>query len=126
MNDKYVAELELDGYTKGETITRGYYKDVSTSGGNTVDFSKLDPKKVDAGSAVTDFGDGVISNGTHNALIYDEDTVAIVVDGTKEIKDGSIDEIVYVEDDTDASSKVVLVEGTGSDEGHADYVFIIR
>ena len=33
---------------------------------------------------------------------------------------------VYVEDDTDASSKVVLVKGTGSDEGHADYVFIIR
>ena len=48
------------------------------------------------------------------------------MDGTKEIKDGSIDEIVYVEDDTDASSKVVLVPGTGDDAGHADYVFIIR
>ena len=38
VNDKYVAELELDGYTKGETITRGYYKGVSTSGGQTVDW----------------------------------------------------------------------------------------
>ena len=127
VNGKYVAQLELENYDKkNDTITRGYYANVTTSGGNSVDFDKLDPKKVDAGSAVTDFGDGVISNGTHNALIYDEDTVAIVVDGTKEIKDGSIDEIVYVEDDTDASSKVVLVPGTGDDAGHADYVFIIR
>ena len=125
VNDEYVAELELDGYTKGETITRGYYKDVSTSGGNTVDFSKLDPKKVDAGSAVTDFGDGIINNGK-GALTYDKDTTVIIVDGTKHVEGGDIDEIVYVEGDTDASSKVVLVEGTGSDEGHADYVFIIR
>lgn len=125
VNDKYVAELELDGYTKGETITRGYYKDVSTSGGNTVDFSKLDPKKVDAGSAVTDFGDGIINNGK-GALTYDKDTTVIIVDGTKHIEGGDIDEIVYVKGDTNASSKVVLVEGTGSDEGHADYVFIIR
>ena len=125
VNDKYVAELELDGYTKGETITRGYYKDVSTSGGNTVDFSKLDPKKVDAGSAVTDFGDGIINNGK-GALTYDKDTTVIIVDGTKHIEGGDIDEIVYVKGDTNASSKVVLVEGTGRDEGHADYVFIIR
>ncbi|MCR1906416.1 S-layer homology domain-containing protein [Intestinimonas butyriciproducens] len=125
VNDEYVAELELDGYTKGETITRGYYKDVSTSGGNTVDFSKLDPKKVDAGSAVTDFGDGIINNGK-GALTYDKDTTVIIVDGTKHIEGGDIDEIVYVKGDTNASSKVVLVEGTGSDEGHADYVFIIR
>ena len=126
VNDEYVAELELDNYTKGETIRRGYYAGVSTSGGNTVDWDDIKKATPDVGSAVTDFGDGVISNGTHNALIYDEDTVAIVVDGTKEIKDGSIDEIVYVEDDTDASSKVVLVPGTGDDAGHADYVFIIR
>ena len=37
VNDEYVAELELDNYTKGETIHRGYYKDVNTSGGTTVD-----------------------------------------------------------------------------------------
>ena len=125
VNDEYVAELELDGYTKGETITRGYYAGVSTSGGNSVDFDKLDPKKVDAGSAVTDFGDGIINNGK-GALTYDKDTTVIIVDGTKHVEGGDIDEIVYVEGDTDASSKVVLVEGTGSDEGHADYVFIIR
>lgn len=28
--------------------------------------------------------------------------------------------------DTDASSRWSWLEGTGSDEGHADYVFIIR
>ena len=125
VNDEYVAELELDGYTKGETITRGYYKDVSTSGGNTVDWDDIKNATPDSGSAVTDFGDGIISNG-NGALTYDKDTIVIIVDGTKHIEGGDIDEIVYVEDDTDASSKVVLVEGTGSDEGHADYVFIIR
>ncbi|MBU5231210.1 S-layer homology domain-containing protein, partial [Intestinimonas butyriciproducens] len=125
VNDEYVAELELDGYTKGETITRGYYKDVSTSGGNTVDWDYIKNATPDSGSAVTDFGDGIISNG-NGALTYDKDTIVIIVDGTKHIEGGDIDEIVYVEDDTDASSKVVLVEGTGSDEGHADYVFIIR
>ena len=123
VNDKYVAELELDGYTKGETITRGYYKDVSTSGGNTVDFSKLDPKKVDAGSAVTDFGDGIINNGK-GALTYDKDTTVIIVDGTSQVDGGSIDEIVYVEDDEDASDVVVLVPD--DDDAHADYIFIIR
>lgn len=125
VNDEYVAELELDGYTKGETITRGYYKDVSTSGGNTVDWDNIKNAIPDAGSAVTDFGDGIINNGK-GALTYDKDTTVIIVDGTKHVEGGDIDEIVYVEDDTDASSKVVLVEGTGSDEGHADYVFIIR
>ena len=125
VNDKYVAELELDGYTKGETITRGYYKGVSTSGGNTVDWDDIKKTTPDSGSAVTDFGDGIINNGK-GALTYDKDTTVIIVDGTKHIEGGDIDEIVYVEDDTDASSKVVLVEGTGSDEGHADYVFIIR
>ena len=126
VNDEYVAELELDGYTKGETITRGYYKDVNTSGGNTVDWDDIKNATPDSGSAVTDFGDGIISSETTSALTYDKDTIVIIVDGTKHIEGGDIDEIVYVEDDTDASSKVVLVEGTGSDEGHADYVFIIR
>lgn len=126
VNDEYVAELELDGYTKGETITRGYYKGVSTSGGNTVDWDYIKKATPDSGSAVTDFGDGIISSETTSALTYDKDTIVIIVDGTKHIEGGDIDEIVYVEDDTDASSKVVLVEGTGSDEGHADYVFIIR
>ena len=41
VNDEYVAELELDNYTKGETIHRGYYKDVNTSGGTTVDWATL-------------------------------------------------------------------------------------
>ena len=126
VNDEYVAELELDGYTKGETITRGYYKGVNTSGGNTVDWDYIKKATPDSGSAVTDFGDGIISSETTSALTYDKDTIVIIVDGTKHIEGGDIDEIVYVEDDTDASSKVVLVEGTGSDEGHADYVFIIR
>ena len=126
VNDEYVAELELDGYTKGETITRGYYAGVSTSGGNTVDWDDIKNATPDAGSAVTDFGDGIISSETTSALTYDKDTIVIIVDGTKHVEGGDIDEIVYVEDDTDASSKVVLVEGTGSDEGHADYVFIIR
>ena len=126
VNDEYVAELELDGYTKGETITRGYYAGVSTSGGNTVDWDYIKKATPDSGSAVTDFGDGIISSETTSALTYDKDTIVIIVDGTKHIEGGDIDEIVYVEDDTDASSKVVLVEGTGSDEGHADYVFIIR
>lgn len=126
VNDEYVAELELDGYTKGETITRGYYKGVNTSGGNTVDWDYINKATPDSGSAVTDFGDGIISSETTSALTYDKDTIVIIVDGTKHIEGGDIDEIVYVEDDTDASSKVVLVEGTGSDEGHADYVFIIR
>ncbi|MDB7861434.1 S-layer homology domain-containing protein [Intestinimonas butyriciproducens] len=126
VNDEYVAELELDGYTKGETITRGYYAGVSTSGGNTVDWDDIKKATPDSGSAVTDFGDGIISSETTSALTYDKDTIVIIVDGTKHIEGGDIDEIVYVEDDTDASSKVVLVEGTGSDEGHADYVFIIR
>ena len=125
VNDKYVAELELDGYTKGETITRGYYKGVSTSGGNTVDWDDIKKATPDSGSAVTDFGDGIINNGK-GALTYDKDTTVIIVDGTKHVEGGDIDEIVYVKGDTDASSKVVLVEGTGSDEGHADYVFIIR
>ena len=125
VNDEYVAELELDGYTKGETITRGYYKGVSTSGGNTVDWDDIKKTTPDSGSAVTDFGDGIINNGK-GALTYDKDTTVIIVDGTKHVEGGDIDEIVYVEGDTDASSKVVLVEGTGSDEGHADYVFIIR
>ena len=125
VNDEYVAELELDGYTKGETIHRGYYKDVSTSGGNTVDWDNIKNATPDSGSAVTDFGDGIINNGK-GALTYDKDTTVIIVDGTKHVEGGDIDEIVYVEGDTDASSKVVLVEGTGSDEGHADYVFIIR
>ncbi|MFR3079391.1 MAG: S-layer homology domain-containing protein [Intestinimonas butyriciproducens] len=126
VNDEYVAELELDNYTKGETIHRGYYKDVNTSGGNTVDWDDIKNATPDSGSAVTDFGDGIISSETTSALTYDKDTIVIIVDGTKHIEGGDIDEIVYVEDDTDASSKVVLVEGTGSDEGHADYVFIIR
>ena len=126
VNDEYVAELELDNYTKGETIHRGYYKDVNTSGGNTVDWDDIKKATPDSGSAVTDFGDGIISSETTSALTYDKDTIVIIVDGTKHIEGGDIDEIVYVEDDTDASSKVVLVEGTGSDEGHADYVFIIR
>ena len=125
VNDEYVAELELDGYTKGETITRGYYKGVSTSGGNTVDWDDIKKATPDSGSAVTDFGDGIINNGK-GALTYDKDTTVIIVDGTKHVEGGDIDEIVYVKGDTDASSKVVLVEGTGSDEGHADYVFIIR
>ena len=125
VNDEYVAELELDGYTKGETITRGYYKGVSTSGGNTVDWDYIKKATPDSGSAVTDFGDGIINNGK-GALTYDKDTTVIIVDGTKHVEGGDIDEIVYVKGDTDASSKVVLVEGTGSDEGHADYVFIIR
>ena len=130
VNDEYVAELELDGYAKVDgklpAITRGYYKDVSTSGGNTVDWDDIKNATPDAGSAVTDFGDGIISSETTFALTYDKDTIVIIVDGTKHVEGGDIDEIVYVEDDTDASSKVVLVEGTGSDEGHADYVFIIR
>ena len=125
VNDKYVAELELDGYTKGETITRGYYKGVSTSGGNTVDWDDIKKTTPDSGSAVTAFGDGIINNGK-GALTYDKDTTVIIVDGTKHIEGGDIDEIVYVKGDTNASSKVVLVEGTGRDEGHADYVFIIR
>lgn len=126
VNDEYVAELELDNYTKGETIRRGYYAGVSTSGGNTVDWDDIKKATPDVGSAVTDFGDGIISSETTSALTYDKDTIVIIVDGTKHVEGGDIDEIVYVEDDTDASSKVVLVEGTGSDEGHADYVFIIR
>ena len=131
VNDEYVAELELDNYTKGETIHRGYYKDVNTSGGTTVDWGDLtnayEDGDYDAGSAVIDFGNGIIASNSHpDALTYDDDTIVIIVDGTKHVEGGDIDEIVYVEDDTDASSKVVLVEGTGSDEGHADYVFIIR
>ena len=69
--------------------------------------------------------DGIINNGK-GALTYDKDTTVIIVDGTKHVEGGDIDEIVYVEGDTDASSKVVLVPGTGDDAGHADYVFIIR
>ena len=130
VNDEYVAELELDGYAKVDgklpAITRGYYAGVSTSGGNTVDWDDIKNATPDAGSAVTDFGDGIISSETTSALTYDKDTIVIIVDGTKHVEGGDIDEIVYVEDDTDASSKVVLVKGTGSDEGHADYVFIIR
>ena len=130
VNDEYVAELELDGYAKVDgklpAITRGYYAGVSTSGGNTVDWDDIKNATPDAGSAVTDFGDGIISSETTSALTYDKDTIVIIVDGTKHVEGGDIDEIVYVEDDTDASSKVVLVEGTGSDKGHADYVFIIR
>ena len=129
VNDEYVAELELDGYAKVDgklpAITRGYYKGVSTSGGNTVDWDDIKKTTPDSGSAVTDFGDGIINNGK-GALTYDKDTTVIIVDGTKHIEGGDIDEIVYVKGDTNASSKVVLVEGTGSDEGHADYVFIIR
>ena len=130
VNDEYVAELELDGYAKVDgklpAITRGYYAGGSTSGGNPVDWDDIKNATPAAGSAVTDFGDGIISSETTSALTYDKDTIVIIVDGTKHVEGGDIDEIVYVEDDTDASSKVVLVEGTGSDEGHADYVFIIR
>ena len=123
VNDKYVAELELDGYTKGETITRGYYKGVSTSGGNTVDWDDIKKTTPDSGSAVTDFGDGIINNGK-GALTYDKDTTVIIVDGTSQVDGGSIDEIVYVEDDEDASDVVVLVPD--DDDAHADYIFIIR
>ena len=129
VNDKYVAELELDGYTKGETITRGYYKDVSTSGGNTVDWGDLtnayEDGDYDAGSAVIDFGNGIIASNSHpDALTYDDDTIVIIVDGTSQVDGGSIDEIVYVEDDEDASDVVVLVPD--DDDAHADYIFIIR
>ena len=129
VNDKYVAELELDGYTKGETITRGYYKGVSTSGGNTVDWGDLTNAYEDgdynAGSAVIDFGNGIIASNSHpDALTYDDDTIVIIVDGTSQVDGGSIDEIVYVEDDEDASDVVVLVPD--DDDAHADYIFIIR
>ena len=129
VNDKYVAELELDGYTKGETITRGYYKDVNTSGGTTVDWGDLtnayEDGDYDAGSAVIDFGNGIIASNSHpDALTYDDDTIVIIVDGTSQVDGGSIDEIVYVEDDEDASDVVVLVPD--DDDAHADYIFIIR
>ncbi|MFR3079387.1 MAG: S-layer homology domain-containing protein [Intestinimonas butyriciproducens] len=124
VNDEYVAELELDNYTKGETIHRGYYKDVNTSGGNTVDWDDIKNATPDAGSAVTDFGDGIISSETTSALTYDDDTIVIIVDGTSQVDGGSIDEIVYVEDDEDASDVVVLVPD--DDDAHADYIFIIR
>lgn len=129
VNDEYVAELELDGYTKGETITRGYYKDVNTSGGTTVDWGDLtnayEDGDYDAGSAVIDFGNGIIASNSHpDALTYDDDTIVIIVDGTSQVDGGSIDEIVYVEDDEDASDVVVLVPD--DDDAHADYIFIIR
>lgn len=129
VNDEYVAELELDNYTKGETIHRGYYKDVSTSGGTTVDWGDLtnayEDGDYDAGSAVIDFGNGIIASNSHpDALTYDDDTIVIIVDGTSQVDGGSIDEIVYVEDDEDASDVVVLVPD--DDDAHADYIFIIR
>lgn len=129
VNDKYVAELELDNYTKGETIHRGYYKDVNTSGGTTVDWGDLtnayEDGDYDAGSAVIDFGNGIIASNSHpDALTYDDDTIVIIVDGTSQVDGGSIDEIVYVEDDEDASDVVVLVPD--DDDAHADYIFIIR
>ena len=148
VNDEYVAELELDGYakvdgklpaitrgyyagvsTKGETIHRGYYKDVNTSGGTTVDWGDLtnayEDGDYDAGSAVIDFGNGIIASNSHpDALTYDDDTIVIIVDGTSQVDGGSIDEIVYVEDDEDASDVVVLVPD--DDDAHADYIFIIR
>lgn len=129
VNDEYVAELELDNYTKGETIHRGYYKDVNTSGGNTVDWGDLtnayEDGDYDAGSAVIDFGNGIIASNSHpDALTYDDDTIVIIVDGTSQVDGGSIDEIVYVEDDEDASDVVVLVPD--DDDAHADYIFIIR
>lgn len=129
VNDEYVAQLELDGYTKGETIHRGYYKDVNTSGGTTVDWGDLtnayEDGDYDAGSAVIDFGNGIIASNSHSdALTYDDDTIVIIVDGTSQVDGGSIDEIVYVEDDEDASDVVVLVPD--DDDAHADYIFIIR
>ena len=129
VNDEYVAQLELDGYTKGETIHRGYYKDVNTSGGTTVDWGDLtnayEDGDYDAGSAVIDFGNGIIASNSHpDALTYDDDTIVIIVDGTSQVDGGSIDEIVYVEDDEDASDVVVLVPD--DDDAHADYIFIIR
>ena len=129
VNDEYVAELELDNYTKGETIHRGYYKDVNTSGGTTVDWGDLtnayEDGDYDAGSAVIDFGNGIIASNSHpDALTYDDDTIVIIVDGTSQVDGGSIDEIVYVEDDEDASDVVVLVPD--DDDAHADYIFIIR
>ena len=129
VNDEYVAELELDGYAKGETIHRGYYKDVNTSGGTTVDWGDLtnayEDGDYDAGSAVIDFGNGIIASNSHpDALTYDDDTIVIIVDGTSQVDGGSIDEIVYVEDDEDASDVVVLVPD--DDDAHADYIFIIR
>ena len=129
VNDEYVAELELDNYTKGETIHRGYYKDVNTSGGTTVDWGDLtnayEDGDYDAGSAVIDFGNGIIASNSHpDALTYDDDTIVIIVDGTSQVDGGSIDEIVYVEDDEDASDVVVL--GPNDDDAHADYIFIIR
>ena len=129
VNDEYVAELELDNYTKGETIHRGYYKDVNTSGGTTVDWGDLtnayEDGDYDAGSAVIDFGNGIIASNSHpDALTYDDDTIVIIVDGTSQVDGGSIDEIVYVEDDEDASDVVVLVPD--DDDAHADYICIIR
>ena len=129
VNDEYVAELELDNYTKGETIHRGYYKDVNTSGGTTVDWGDLtnayEDGDYDAGSAVIDFGNGIIASNSHpDALTYADDTIVIIVDGTSQVDGGSIDEIVYVEDDEDASDVVVLVPD--DDDAHADYIFIIR
>ena len=115
VNDEYVAELELDNYTKGETIHRGYYKDVNTSGGTTVDWGDLtnayEDGDYDAGSAVIDFGNGIIASNSHpDALTYDDDTIVIIVDGTSQVDGGSIDEIVYVEDDEDASDVVGRVK----------------
>ena len=125
VNDEYVAELELDNYTKGETIRRGYYAGVSTSGGNTVDWDDIKKATPDVGSAVIDFGNGIIASNSHpDALTYDDDTIVIIVDGTSQVDGGSIDEIVYVEDDEDASDVVVLVPD--DDDAHADYIFIIR
>ena len=97
---------------------------MSTSGGNTVDWDDIKNATPDAGSAVTDFGDGIISSETTSALTYDKDTIVIIVDGTSQVDGGSIDEIVYVEDDEDASDVVVLVPD--DDDAHADYIFIIR
>ena len=72
-----------------------------------------------------DFGNGIIASNSHpDALTYDDDTIVIIVDGTSQVDGGSIDEIVYVEDDEDASDVVVLVPD--DDDAHADYIFIIR
>ncbi len=137
VNGVYVAELELDGYTKSDgNVPRGYYGGVTTSGSNVVDWSDLQAAQsngadftkstwYDSGSYVTDCGDGIISSQNHsNALTYDGDTVVIIVDGTKEMDAGDIDEVVCVDGDPAASDVVVLVPD--DDNEHADYVFIIR
>ena len=137
VNGKYVAELELDGYDKvdGE-VSRGYYGGVTTSGSNVVDWHDLlNAKKngadynqddwYDFGSYVTDCGDGIISSQNHKtALTYDKDTVVIIVDGTKEMAPGDIDEVICVDGAPSDSDVVVIVPD--DDNEHADYVFIIR